>query len=410
MRSSSERLMKFDLQAVSDRYSARAGTVHTDHGVFETPIFMPVGTHGTVKAMNNLELEEVGAQIILGNTYHLYLRPGMEVIEKAGGLHRFMNWQRPILTDSGGFQVFSLSHMRKIRGDLTEFRSHIDGSLHSLSPEISMDIQRSLGSDIVMAFDECTPYPCSYEYAKESLKLTHRWESMSLKALREKSPRWEHGQALFAIVQGSVYEDLRMESADYLTGLDFDGYAIGGLAVGEPKEIMYDLTRKVCEKLPREKPRYLMGVGKPEDIVHAIASGVDMMDCVLPTRNARNGSVYTWDGKINIRNAKYRSDMQPLDPDCSCYACRNHSRAYLHHLYKGREILGLRLNTVHNLHFFLQLSRVARKALLQGHFPQWHDSFFKRYPVEADHSQANILHREQRRIRQLEKDRQGNGK
>ena len=398
--------MKFTLQQKADRSAARAGLIETDHGDIETPVFMPVGTHGTVKAMSNKELKEIQSQIILGNTYHLYLRPGLEIMEGAGGLHKFMNWDKPILTDSGGFQVFSLSHMRKILGDITEFRSHIDGSLHQLSPKISMDIQRILGSDIVMAFDECTPYPCSYEYAKESLALTHRWEKQSLEALHSRDPLWDHSQALFAIVQGSVYEDLRMESAAYLRDLDFDGYAIGGLAVGEPKNMMYDLTEKVCEQLPEDKPRYLMGVGKPEDIVHAIARGVDMMDCVLPTRNARNGSVYTWDGKVNIRNAKYKNDFSPLDDQCQCYSCQNHSRAYLHHLYKGKEILALRLNTIHSLHFFLELTREARKAVLEDRFPAWKDDFFKRYPVEKDHSQINIQHREQRRKKHLERDQQ----
>lgn len=391
--------MKFTLQRTSNPFSARAGLIETDHGNIETPVFMPVGTHATVKALSNAELKEAGAQIILGNTYHLYLRPGLEVIEKAGGLHQFMNWDKPILTDSGGFQVFSLSHLRKIEGDITTFRSHLDGSLHHLSPQVSMDIQRILDSDIVMAFDECTPYPCDYEYAKTSLALTHRWEKLSKEHLRSQTGRWEHSQALFAIIQGSVYEDLRYESVKFLSNEGFDGYAIGGLAVGEPKEIMYDLTQKVCERLPADSPRYLMGVGKPEDIIHSIARGVDMMDCVLPTRNARNGSVYTWDGKINIKNSQYKTDFSPLDPDCGCYACQNHSRAYLHHLYRQNEILGLRLNSIHNIHFFTGLARSARKALLEGRFPEFYRDFFNRYPVENDHSEANAVHRENRRKR-----------
>lgn len=391
--------MKFTLQRTSNPFSARAGLIETDHGNIETPVFMPVGTHATVKALSNAELKEAGAQIILGNTYHLYLRPGLEVIEKAGGLHQFMNWDKPILTDSGGFQVFSLSHLRKIEGDITTFRSHLDGSLHHLSPQVSMDIQRILGSDIVMVFDECTPYPCNYEYAKKSLALTHRWEKLSKEHLRSQAARWGHSQALFAIVQGSVYEDLRYESVKFLSNEGFDGYAIGGLAVGEPKEIMYDLTQKVCERLPADSPRYLMGVGKPEDIIHSIARGVDMMDCVLPTRNARNGSVYTWDGKINIKNSQYKTDFSPLDPDCGCYACQNHSRAYLHHLYRQNEILGLRLNSIHNIHFFTGLARSARKALLEGRFPEFYRDFFNRYPVENDHSEANAVHRENRRKR-----------
>jgi len=389
--------MKFTLEATSSAYSARAGRIETAHGSIETPVFMPVGTHATVKALSNRELEEAQAQIILGNTYHLYLRPGMDVIRAAGGLHAFMNWNKPILTDSGGFQVFSLSHLRKIEGDSTSFRSHIDGSLHQFSPQISMEIQRTLGSDIVMVFDECTPYPCDYEYAKRSLELTHRWEKLSKAYLRSREPLWGHPQALFGIVQGSVYEDLRMQSADMLTREGFDGYAIGGLAVGEPKEVMYDLTQKVCDALPEDKPRYLMGVGKPEDIIHSIARGVDMMDCVLPTRNARNGSVYTWDGKINIKNSQYKNDFSPLDPECGCYACRNHSRAYLHHLYRQNEILGLRLNSIHNIHFFLELTRKTREAILEDRFPEFYRDFFKRYPVEDDHSEANAVHRENRR-------------
>lgn len=389
--------MKFTLEATSSAYSARAGRIETAHGSIETPVFMPVGTHATVKALSNRELEEAQAQIILGNTYHLYLRPGMDVIRATGGLHAFMNWNKPILTDSGGFQIFSLSHLRKIEGDITSFRSHIDGSLHQFSPQISMEIQRTLGSDIVMVFDECTPYPCDYEYAKRSLELTHRWEKLSKAYLRSREPLWGHPQALFGIVQGSVYEDLRMQSADMLTREGFDGYAIGGLAVGEPKEVMYDLTQKVCDALPEDKPRYLMGVGKPEDIIHSIARGVDMMDCVLPTRNARNGSVYTWDGKINIKNSQYKNDFSPLDPECGCYACRNHSRAYLHHLYRQNEILGLRLNSIHNIHFFLELTRKTREAILEDRFPEFYRDFFKRYPVEDDHSEANAVHRENRR-------------
>ncbi|MDD3966602.1 MAG: tRNA guanosine(34) transglycosylase Tgt [Candidatus Neomarinimicrobiota bacterium] len=389
--------MKFTLQKISNPLSARAGIIDTDHGRIETPVFMPVGTHATVKALSNTELKEAGAQVILGNTYHLYLRPGMNVIEAAGGLHRFMNWDKPILTDSGGFQVFSLSHLRKIEGDISTFRSHLDGSLHQFSPQISMDIQRTLGSDIVMVFDECTPYPCDYAYAKRSLDLTHRWEKLSKAHLRSQEPLWGHGQALFGIVQGSVYEDLRMQSVDVLTHEGFAGYAIGGLAVGEPKEIMYDLTQKICDVLPSEQPRYLMGVGKPEDILHSVARGVDMMDCVLPTRNARNGSVYTWDGKINIKNQQYKNDFAPLDNECDCYACRNHSKAYMHHLYRQNEILGMRLNTIHNIHFFLKLTRMAREAVLNAHFPEFYRDFFARYRVEDDHSEANALHREQRR-------------
>ncbi|MCK4813843.1 MAG: tRNA guanosine(34) transglycosylase Tgt [Candidatus Marinimicrobia bacterium] len=389
--------MNFILHKRSNTFSARAATIETDHGNIETPIFMPVGTHATVKALSNEELDRAKAQIILGNTYHLYLRPGMDVIKAAGGLHPFMNWNKPILTDSGGFQVFSLAHLRKIEGDITTFRSHIDGSLHQFSPEVSMEIQRILGSDIVMVFDECTPYPCDYDYAKKSLAVTHRWEKISKDYLRSREPIWGHSQALFAIVQGSVYEDLRMESVKFLTDESFDGYAIGGLAVGEPKAMMYDLTQKVCDALPLDKPRYLMGVGKPEDIIHSIARGVDMMDCVLPTRNARNGSVYTWDGKINIKNQQYKTDFAPLDSECSCYACQNHTRAYMYHLYRQNEILGMRLNSIHNIHFFISLTRKARKAIMEDRFPKFYRDFFNRYRVEKDHSEANAVHRENRR-------------
>ncbi len=389
--------MKFELLRTSSDYAGRAGIIHTDHGPVETPVFMPVGTRGTVKALTNEELIKSSAQMILGNTYHLYLRPGLEVMKDAGGLHRFMNWHRPILTDSGGYQVFSLTHLRKIEGDITTFRSHIDGSLHTLSPEKSMEIQRILGSDIVMVLDECTPYPCDYDYAKESLIRTHRWERMSKEAFEKTNPLWGHQQSLFAIVQGSVYEDLRIESAKFLTELDFDGYAIGGLAVGEPKEMMYEMTDKVCGILPAQKPRYLMGVGKPEDIIHAIARGVDMMDCVLPTRNARNGTLYTRRGKINIKRAEFRRDFTPLDPHCTCPACTNHTKAYLHHLYKAGEITGLRLNSIHNITFFLQLVRDVRQAILEDRFPEFYETFCKTYPMEEDHSAKNAEARERRR-------------
>lgn len=398
--------VKYSLEKTATSHPARAGKIITDHGIIHTPIFMPVGTHATVKTLSNQELTRSGTEIILGNTYHLFLRPGMDIMRQAGGLHRFMNWQRPILTDSGGFQVFSLAHMRKIKGDITEFRSHIDGSLHHFSPEISMSIQRTLGSDIVMSFDECTPYPCDYDYASRSLELTHRWEMQSFEHFHRIAAQWGHSQGLFAIVQGSVYEDLRLQSLDFLTQAPFDGFAIGGLAVGEPKEIMYHLTELAARHLPENKPRYLMGVGKPEDIVQSIARGIDMMDCVLPTRNARNGSVYTWDGKINIKKAEYKTDFRPLDSNCSCYTCQNHSRAYLHHLYKGGEITGLRLNTIHNIHFFIELTQQARAAILEDRFDAWYSTFFSRYPVEADHSQSNIIHREKRREKHLLRDKQ----
>ncbi|HDR05036.1 MAG TPA: tRNA guanosine(34) transglycosylase Tgt [Candidatus Marinimicrobia bacterium] len=396
--------MKFFLQKESD--GARAALLETDHGKIESPVFMPVGTHATVKALSNRDLEICQAQIILGNTYHLYLRPGMDLMRKAGGLHSFMNWHKPILTDSGGFQVFSLAHLRKIKGDSITFRSHIDGSLHHFSPQHSIEIQRDLGSDIVMAFDECTPYPCSREQARHSLELTHRWEKASLEYFHESKARYGHSQALFAIVQGSVYEDLRTESVQFLSELSFDGYAIGGLAVGEPKAELLHLTAFTAKQLPKDKPRYLMGVGKPEDIVEAIARGVDMMDCVLPTRNARNGSLYTWAGKMNIKKAEFRDDFRPLDENCTCYTCQNHSRAYLHHLYRGKEISGLYLNSLHNIHFFLELTRKARQAILRGQFGLFYNDFRSHYPIEADHSEVNILHREKRRERHLTRDKQ----
>ncbi len=386
--------MKFKLQKESKNLSARAGEITTDHGKIETPIFMPVGTKATVKTLTNEELIQANAQIILGNTYHLYLRPGMEIMENAGGLHKFMNWNKPILTDSGGYQVYSLAKLREIVDNKITFRSHIDGSLHEFSPEKSINIQRTLGSDIIMAFDECTPYPCDYSYAKESLKRTHEWEKKSKEYFDNTNPHYSHSQALFGIIQGSTFDDLRYESVKYLTDLEFDGYAIGGLAVGEPKKIMYDLTNKVCEKLPKDSPRYLMGVGKPEDIIEAIANGVDMMDCVLPTRNARNGSLYSWQGRINIKNAKYKNDFNPIDSNCDCYTCKNHSRAYLNHLYRNQEITGLRLNTIHNIHFFLELTAKAREAILNDTFSDFYNNFFNNYHVEQDNYLNNLKNKE----------------
>ncbi len=355
---------------------------------------MPVGTKATVKTLTNEDLIKAKAQIILGNTYHLYLRPGMEIMEKAGGLHKFMNWNKPILTDSGGYQVYSLAKLREIDNDKITFRSHIDGSLHEFSPEKSIGIQRILGSDIIMSFDECTPYPCDYSYAKKSLKRTHEWGKKSKKYFENSNNFYSHSQALFGIIQGSTFEDLRYESVKYLTDLDFDGYAIGGLAVGEPKNIMYELTKKVCDKLPKNLPRYLMGVGKPEDIIESIARGVDMMDCVLPTRNARNGALYSWNGKINIKNAQYKNDFRPIDPNCDCYTCKNHSRAYLNHLYRNKEITGLKLNTMHNIHFFLKLTSKARQSILSDTFSEFYRNFFNNYRVEKDNYLNNLKNKE----------------
>ena len=394
--------LNFQVLATDPDSLARACRFETDHGVVETPIFMPVGTHGVVKTLTPAELDDCSAQIILGNTYHLYLRPGLEVIEAAGGLHRFNSWKKPILTDSGGFQVFSLSHLGKITDDDITFRSHIDGSQHVLSPEISMEIQNSLGSDIIMAFDECTPFPCSYENAQKSLIRTHSWEQRSKNHFGNLKPRYGHRQFLFGIVQGSIYEDLRAQSVEELAKMDFDGYAIGGLAVGEPKEKMFDMISYVSPMLPRNRPHYLMGVGKPEDIIQAIERGIDMFDCVLPTRNARNGTLYTRQGRVVLKQSQYRMDFSPPDENCDCYTCRNFSRAYLRHLYMNGEMTGLRLNTLHNIHFFLELTAKARRAILEGNFTEWKKEFFKFYPIEDDHWEVNTVRREERRKKHLE--------
>lgn len=331
---------------------------------------MPVGTLGTVKAMSSLELKDINAQIILGNTYHLYLRPGDQLIKKAGGLHGFINWDRPILTDSGGFQVMSLAGLRKITKEGVRFQSHIDGSYHLFTPEKVIEIENNLGADIIMSFDECPPYPATKEYVARSLKLTLDW------ALRGKIAHKNiDKQALFGIVQGGVYEDLRRESALRLMEMDFPGYSIGGLAVGEPKEDMFRLTEFLNPILPQDKPRYLMGVGTPGDLLMNIRNGVDMFDCVMPTRNARKGSIFTWSGKMIIKAARYKEDLRPIDENCSCYACRNHSRAYIRHLISMKEILGMRLATIHSLHFFLDLTTKAREAILNDQY----DEFFNRY-------------------------------
>ncbi len=364
--------MKFNLLAKDKSSKARAGLLETAHGKIETPIFMPVGTQGTVKALTPKMLEEdVEAQIILGNTYHLYLRPGTEILEKAGGLHKFMNWNKPILTDSGGFQVFSLSELRKLKPDGVEFTSHLDGSKHFFSPEKVISIERSIGSDIMMPLDECTPYPCEYDYAKKSKELTSAWAILNKEAFEKSEPLYGHEQALFGIIQGSVYKDLREASAKDLINLDFDGYSIGGLAVGEPAETMYELVDFTTDIIPENKPRYLMGVGRPENILEAIERGVDMFDCVMPTRNARNAYLFTWEGIVTIRNATYKDDFSPVDGKCDCYTCRNFSRAYLRHLFKANEILALELATIHNLHFYLELVKTARKKILENNFTEW---------------------------------------
>jgi queuine tRNA-ribosyltransferase len=355
---------------------ARRGTVKLNHGEVQTPIFMPVGTYGSVKAMSPLELKEIGAQIILGNTFHLWLRPGNDVMSKFGGLHGFMGWDKPILTDSGGFQVFSLGEMRKITEEGVTFNSPINGDKLFLSPEISMQIQRVLNSDIVMQFDECTPYeidgrPATLEEAAKSMRMSLRWAQRSMNEFKA----GENPNALFGIVQGGMYENLRDESLAGLQEIDFPGLAIGGLSVGEPKEDMMRILAHVGPRLPENKPHYLMGVGTPEDLVNGVANGVDMFDCVMPTRNARNGWIFTRFGDIKIKNARYKDDKEPLDPTCSCYTCRNFSRAYLHHLHRAQEILGARLNTIHNLHYYLDIMQQMRDALDADRFPDWVQQF-----------------------------------
>lgn len=364
--------MRFELVHTDNSSKARVGRLVTDHGIIETPIFMPVGTQGTVKAVNQKILEdEIDASIILGNTYHLYLRPGTEVLESAGGLHNFMGWKRPVLTDSGGFQVYSLAELRKLKGDGVEFRSHLDGSKHYFTPEKVINIQRIIGSDIMMVLDECTPYPCEYDYARNSVKLTSDWALLNKEAFESSKSLYGHSQALFGIIQGSIYKDLREKSAKELVRLDFDGYAVGGLAVGEPAEEMYDITDFTTDVMPAEKPRYLMGVGRPENILESIERGIDMFDCVMPTRNARNAYLFTNQGIVTIRNAVYKDDFRQVDENCNCYTCLNYSRAYLRHLFNAREILAYELATIHNLKFYLNLIREARERIINGTFTDW---------------------------------------
>jgi queuine tRNA-ribosyltransferase len=376
--------LNFTLLNTDSKTAARAGWIETAHGNIETPIFMPVGTQGTVKAISPAELNQIQAQIILGNTYHLYLRPGHQLVEKAGGLQKFSSWNKPILTDSGGYQVFSLAELNKITSDGFKFQSHLDGSYHFFTPELVVEIQRSLGSDIMMVLDECVAYPCSPEEAIRANEITVQWAKRSRDAFYNSEPKHGYEQAQFAIVQGSTYADVRRQSAQALVDLDFPGYAIGGLSVGEPKDAMYEMTGLCTEILPPEKPRYLMGVGKPEDIVTAIGLGVDMFDCVLPTRNGRNGTVFTWSGPLVVKNAVYKEDFQPIDANCQCYTCRNFSRAYIRHLFQAQEILALRLATLHNLYFYLELVREARKAILRNEFLSWQQHFFSNYQVITD--------------------------
>lgn len=373
--------VRFELIKECKQSGARLGRLHTPHGIIETPIFMPVGTQATVKSMTPEELKDIEAQIILSNTYHLYLRPGHELVERAGGLHKFMNWDRPILTDSGGFQVFSLGDLRKITEEGVEFRSHLDGSKHFLSPEKAIEIENALGADIIMAFDECAPYPADRKYVKNSLERTTRWAKRCKDA--HKNPET---QALFGIVQGGMYKDLREQSAAEITALDFPGYAIGGLSVGEPKPLMYEVLDYTTPLLPKDKARYLMGVGSPDDLLEGVLRGVDMFDCVLPTRIARNGTAMTSAGKVVIKNAKYFDDFSPLDADCDCYTCKNYTKAYLRHLYKANEILSARLMSYHNLHFLLRLMKDARQAIMEDRFLDFKNDFFAKYgylPSEA---------------------------
>lgn len=364
--------MQFNLTAQDTTTKARAGELLTDHGKIETPIFMPVGTLGAVKAVHMSELKnQIHAQIILGNTYHLYLRPGTTVLEKAGGLHKFNGWDGPILTDSGGFQVHSLSSIRKIKEEGVEFRSHIDGSKHFFSPEGVMDIQRKIGADIIMAFDECTPFPCEFGYAQKSMHMTHRWLDRCVKRFSETECPYGYSQTLFPIVQGSVYPELRKQSAEYIASVGADGNAIGGLSVGEPDEDMYAMTELVCDILPKDKPRYLMGVGTPANILGGIALGIDMFDCVMPTRNARNGMLFTTQGIINIKNEKWKDDFSPIDAHSDCELMRTHTKAFLRHLVHTGEILGAQISSINNLSLYLWLVTEARKQIIAGTFEPW---------------------------------------
>ncbi len=370
--------MKFDLVTKDPQSKARAGVITTDHGPIETPIFMPVGTVATVKGVHQRELkDDINPDIILGNTYHLYLRPQTDIIEKAGGLHKFMNWDRNILTDSGGYQVYSLSGNRKIKEEGVKFKSHIDGSYHFFSPESVMEIQRTIGADIIMAFDECTPYPCDYRYAKRSMHMTHRWLDRCIAHLDKVPVKYGYDQAFFPIVQGSTYKDLRAQSAEYIANAGAVGNAIGGLSVGEPAEEMYAMSEVVCNILPEDKPRYLMGVGTPINILENIALGIDMFDCVMPTRNARNGMLFTANGTINIKNKKWEADFSPIDEMGITFVDTEYSKAYLRHLFAANEYLGKQIATIHNLGFYMWLVREARKHILAGDFREWKDTMVK---------------------------------
>jgi len=371
--------MDFKLEKEDKQSKARAGTITTDHGTIQTPIFMPVGTASTVKGVHQRELkDDINAQIILGNTYHLYLRPGTEILQQAGGLHKFMNWNGPILTDSGGYQVYSLSERRKITEEGATFKSHIDGSKHLFTPENVMDIQRQIGADIIMAFDECTPYPCDYKYAKNSMHMTHRWLKRCCERFDNTDPLYGYSQTLFPIVQGSVYKDLRKQSAETIASFEREGNAIGGLSVGEPDDEMYEMCEIVTDILPKDKPRYLMGVGTPLNLLENIALGIDMFDCVMPTRNARNGMLFTSEGTINIKNKKWENDFSVLDPNGTSYVDSFYSKAYLRHLIISKEILGAQIATLHNLSFYLWLVNTAREKILDGTFYGWKAQMVKK--------------------------------
>jgi len=378
--------MAFDFKLTKkDLHSkARLGKITTPHGQIATPVFMPVGTQATVKAMTPEELKDIGVEILLSNTYHLYLRPGHELIRDMGGLHQFMHWDRPILTDSGGYQVFSHNELRKIKEEGVYFQSHLDGSKHFLSPEKVMEIQEALGADIIMCLDECTPYPATRDYTITSMELTHRWASRCKERLGQgaRGGKGQEKQALFGIVQGGMFQDLRKQSAEEITKISFDGYAIGGLSVGEDKVLMYEMVDAAIPYLPDDKPRYLMGVGTPEDLVEGVARGVDMFDCVMPTRNARNGTLFTKQGKLGIRNAQYANDHKPVEDDCGCYTCRNYSRAYLRHLFVANEILAARLGTTHNLYYYTNLMWGMRKAIEEDRFGEFKKEFYKNRNLE----------------------------
>lgn len=383
----SDLLLSFEISAKDKITKARAGLFRTEHGVVETPVFMPVGTQGTVKAVNQDYLKNhLNAQIVLSNTYHLYLRPGTKVLEKAGGLHKLMNWDRTILTDSGGFQIFSLADLRHLKNDGVEFRSHLDGSKHFFNPQNVIEIQRSIGSDIMMVLDECTPFPCEYEYAQKSVNLTSDWAARAKNTFENSKPKYGYDQNLFGIIQGSTYKDLRERSANEIIYLNFNGYAIGGLAVGEPVETMYEMVDFTTDFMPVYKPRYLMGVGRPENLLEAIERGIDMFDCVMPTRNARNAYLFTYNGILSMRNARYKDDFNPVDDSCECYTCKNYSRAYIRHLFIAKEILALELASIHNLFFYLNLMRTARAQIINGNFSEWKSEIINKLSVNLNNN------------------------